>query len=78
MKSVCANCDLGLKRSACNEDEYIECEFRRWAIEIIKRGTIHSFWASISEVLDSVYENENDAKRNKAKLVYYFSKELIE
>ena len=24
MKSVCANCDLGLKRSACNEDEYIE------------------------------------------------------
>ena len=28
-------------------------------------------------ILD-VYENENDAKRNKAKLVYYFSKELIE
>lgn len=78
MRSVCANCDLGLKRSNCDEDDYIECEFRRWAIEIIKRGTIHSFWSSISEALDSVYENENDAKRNKAKLIYYFSKELIE
>ena len=30
MDSVCKNCDMGLKRSDCSDEEYIECETRRW------------------------------------------------
>ena len=36
MDSVCKNCDMGLKRSDCSDEEYIECETRRWIREYIK------------------------------------------
>jgi hypothetical protein len=30
MESVCKNCDMKLKRSDCSDEEYVECETRRW------------------------------------------------
>ena len=36
MRSVCCDCDLGLKRSDCTNEEYIECECRRWFSERFK------------------------------------------
>lgn len=36
MKMVCSNYDLGLKCSDCTDEEYIECECRRWFSERFK------------------------------------------
>lgn len=78
MKSVCANCDLGLKRSECTDKEYTECECRRWMIELLKNNTIHGFMSIFNEALESVFENENDLKRAKAQIINILSRELME
>lgn len=78
MKSVCANCDLGLKRSECTGIEYIECECRRWMIEEINQSNLLAFMYILDEVLETVYENKNDLKNNKARMIEFLSKGLIE
>lgn len=78
MKSVCANCDLGLKRSECTDNEYIECECRRWMIEEINQSNLLAFMYILDEVLETVYENKNDLKNNKARMIEFLSKGLIE
>lgn len=78
MKSVCANCDLGLKRSECTDIEYIECECRRWMIEEINQTNLLSFMYLLNEVLETVYENKNDLKNNKARMIEFLSKGLID
>lgn len=78
MKSVCANCDLGLKRSECTDNEYIECECRRWMIEEINQSNLLALMYILDEVLETVYENKNDLKNNKARMIEFLSKGLIE
>lgn len=78
MKSICANCNLGLKRSECTDIEYTECECRRWIIELLKNNTIHGFMSVFTEVLEAAYENENDLKRNEAQIINILSRKLIE
>lgn len=78
MKSVCANCDLRLKRSECTDEEYIECECRRWIIELLKNNTIHGLMSVFTEVLEAAYENENDLKRNEAQIINILSRKLME
>lgn len=78
MKSVCSNCDLGLKRSDCTEREYIECECRRWMIEEINQTNLLSFMHVLDEVLEVISENKNDLKNNKARMIEFLSKGLIE
>lgn len=76
MKSVCANCDLGLKRSECTDNEYIECECRRWMIEEINQTTLLGFMHLLDEVLETVYENKNDLRNNKARMIEYLAKTI--
>ena len=78
MKAVCSNCDLGLKRSDCTDIEYIECECRRWMIEEINQTNLLSFMYVLDEVLEIVYENKKDLRNNKAKMIEFLSKGLIE
>ena len=78
MKSICANCDLGLKRSECTDIEYTECECRRWIIELLKNNTIHGFMSVFTEALEAVYENENDLKRNETQIINILSRKLME
>lgn len=78
MKSVCANCDLGLKRSECTNTEYTECECRRWMIEEINQTTLLGFMYLLDEVLEIVYENKNDLRNNKARMIEFLSKGMIE
>lgn len=78
MKSICANCDLGLKRSECTDNEYIECEFRRWIIEEINQTTLLDFMHLLDEVLETVYENKNDLRNNKARMIEFLSRGMIE
>lgn len=78
MKSVCANCDLGLTRSECSDIKYIDCEFRRWTIEKIKSSTAHGFMCILDETLEDIYENKNDLRNFKLKMIEYLSKGLIE
>lgn len=73
MKSVCANCDLGLKRSECTDNEYIECECRRWIIEEINQTTLLGFMHLLDEVLETVYEDKNDLRNNKARMIEFLS-----
>ena len=54
MDSVCKNCDIGLKRSDCSDEEYIECETRRWIREYIKHYN--------TDELVQLIESEYDAK----------------
>lgn len=77
MKSVCANCDLGLKRSECTDNEYIECECRRWMIETIKQNNISLFMYVLDEALESVFENQEDLKMNKIRIINLLSKSII-
>ena len=77
MKSVCANCDLGLKRSECTDKEYTECECRRWMIEEIKQDNISVFMHVLDEALESVFENQEDLKMNKIKIINLLSKSII-
>lgn len=78
MKSVCANCDVGLKRSECTDIEYTECECRRWMIEEINQTTLIGFMHLLDEVLEIVYENKNDLRNNKARMIEFLSKGMIE
>ena len=74
MKSVCSNCDIGLKRSKCSDKEYIECECRRWMIEVLNQETITGFMHVLDEALESVYENEEDLRNNKIQMAIWLSK----
>ena len=78
MKSVCENCDLGLNRSECTDKEYTECECRRWIIEEINQTTLLGFMHLLDEVLETVYENKNDLRNNKARMIEFLSKSIIE
>ena len=78
MKSVCANCDLGLKRSSCTDEEYTECECRRWMIEEINQTTLLGFMHLLDEVLETVYENKNDLRNNKVRMIEFLSRGMIE
>lgn len=78
MKSVCANCDFGLKRSECTDNEYIECECRRWIIEEINQTTLLGFMHLLDEVLETVYEDKNDLRNNKARMIEFLSGGMIE
>ena len=78
MKSVCSNCDLWLKRSDCTDNEYLQCECRRWMIEIIKQDNISGFMHILDEALESVFENQEDLKMNKIRIINLLSEELID
>ena len=78
MKSVCANCDLGLKRSECTDKEYTECECRILVIKEINQTTLQGFMCLLDEVLEIVYENKNDLRNNKARMIEFLSRGMIE
>lgn len=80
MKMACSNCDLGLKRSDCADLEYTICECRRWMIETINQTTLFGFMHVLDEVLETVYdyENKKDLRNNKARMIEFLSKGLIE
>nr|DAU51677.1 MAG TPA: hypothetical protein [Caudoviricetes sp.] len=78
MKSVCTNCDLGLKRLECTDTEYVECECRKWMIEEMNQTTLLGFMHLLDEVLETVFENKNDLRNNKARMIEFFSKSIIE
>ena len=78
MKAVCSNCDLGLKRKECSDVEYVECECRRWMIEVINKRTLSGFMHVLDEALEEVYENKNDLKRNKIRMIAELSRGLID
>lgn len=74
MKYVCSNCDLKLKRSDCSEYDYIECECRRWMLEAMKQNTLTGFMHVLDEVLEAVYENEEDLRNNKIWMAIWLNK----
>lgn len=74
MKMVCSNCDIGLKRSDCNEYDYIECECRRFIVEQLKNSTLTGFMHVLDEALEKVYENEKDLKNNKIWMAIWLNK----
>lgn len=74
MKSVCSNYDIGLKRSECSDKEYIECECRRWMIEVLNQETLTGFMHVLDEALESVYENEEDLRNNKIQMAIWLNK----
>ena len=78
MKSICSNCDLGLKRSECTDKEYTECECRRWMIEEINQTTLLGFMHLLDEVFETVYENKNDLRNNKVRMIEFLSRGMIE
>lgn len=78
MKIVCSNCDLGLKRSDCSDGEYVECECRRWMIEVINQETLSGFMHVLDDALEAVYDNKNDLKNNKLRMIAEWSRELVE
>ena len=78
MKSICSNCDLGLKRSECTDKEYTECECRRWMIEEINQTTLLGFMHLLDEVLETVYENKNYLRNNKVRMIEFLSRGMIE
>lgn len=78
MGSVCRNCDLGLKRSECTDKEYTECECRRWMIEEINQTGLLGFMHLLNEVLETIYENKNDLRNNKSRIIKFLSRGMIE
>ena len=78
MKIVCSNCDLGLKRSNCTDNEYIECECRRWMIKEINQTNLLSFMHLLNEVLEMIYKNKIDLRDSKARMIELLSRGLIE
>ena len=78
MESVCMNCDLGLKRSECTDKEYTECECRKWMIKEINQTTLLGFMYLLDKVLETVYENNNDLRNNKARMIEFLSRGMIE
>ena len=78
MKMVCANCDLGLKRSDCNERDYIECECRRWLTEHLKQTTVHQFiYHTLDEALDGAYQNVEEKRDIKIRMIADLSRSVI-
>lgn len=78
MKMVCSNCDLGLKRSDCSDKEYVECECRKWMVEAINQNTLLGFMHILDDALEIVYENKNDLKNNKIRMIAEWSRSLVE
>lgn len=78
MKMVCSNCDLGLKRSDCSDKEYVECECRKWMVEAINQNTLLGFMHILDDALEIVYENQNDLKNNKIRMIAEWSRSLVE
>lgn len=78
MESVCRNCDLGLKRSECTDKEYTECECRKWMIKEINKTTLLCFMHLLDKVLETVFENKNDLRNNKARMIEFLSRGMIE
>lgn len=78
MESVCINCDLGLKRSECTDKEYTECECRKWMIKEINQTTLLGFMHLLDKVLETVYENKNDLRNNKVRMIEFLSRWMIE
>lgn len=75
MKMVCSNCDIGLKRSDCDEHDYIECECRRWMIEALKHTTIDCFINNaLNDALEKVYDNKEDQRNAKILMIAILSK----
>lgn len=77
MELVCRNCDLGLKRSECTDKEHTECECRKWIIKTIKQDNISCFMHVLDEALESVFENQEDLKMNKIRIINLLSKSII-
>lgn len=81
MKMVCANCDLGLKRSDCSERDYIRCECRRWIVEEFKREkTAFEFIQGVFDEACTVLSEECfcDVKDRMVKeMIAALSKELL-
>lgn len=78
MKMVCANCDLGLKRYECSDREYIECECRKWMVEVINQETLTGFMHVLDDALEIVFENKKDLRNNKIRMAEHIIKEVIE
>ena len=78
MKTVCSNCDLGLKRSDCTEREYVQCECRRWIAKEIRSGTIYSFLHFLDETLEMIYEDKKDLRNAKLEIIQFLSRGMIE
>ena len=78
MKTVCSNCDLGLKRSDCTEREYVQCECRRWIAKEIRSGTIYSFLHFLDETLESIYKDKKDLRNAKLEMIQYLSRGMME
>ena len=78
MKTVCSNCDLGLKRSDCTEREYVQCECRKWIAKEIRSGTIYSFLHFLDETLEMIYEDKKDLRNAKLEMIQFLSRGMIE
>ena len=78
MKTVCSNCDLGLKRSDCTEREYVQCECRKWIAKEIRSGTIYSFLHFLDETLEMIYEDKKDLRNAKLEMIQYLSRGMME
>ena len=78
MKMVCSNCDLGLKRSECSDIEYTECECRRWMMEVMKQRTLNGFMHVLDEALEMTYENKNDLRNNKLRMIAELSRSALD
>lgn len=78
MESVCRNCDLGLKRSECTDKEHTERECRKWIIKEINQTTLLGLMHLLDEVLETVSENKNDLRNNKARMIEFLSRGMIE
>lgn len=78
MKSACSNCDLLLKRADCTERDHIRCECRRWMIEVINLDSLYGFMHVLNEALESVFENQEDLKMNKIRIINLLSESIID
>jgi hypothetical protein len=78
MESVCRNCDLELKRSECTDKEHTECECRKWMIKEINQTTLLGLMYLLDEVLETVSKNKNDLRNNKARMIEFLSRGMIE
>lgn len=78
MKTVCSDCDLGLKRADCTEREYVQCECRRWIAKEIRSGTIYSFLHFLDETLEMIYEDKKDLRNAKLEMIQFLSRGMIE
>lgn len=76
MKTVCSDCDLGLKRADCTEREYVQCECRKWMVEEINQTTLLAFMYILDEALETVYKNKNDLRNNKAMMIKHLAKTI--